>query len=618
MPECPSVPNQARTSRRWSSLLLIILCVLAPLMIPIARAQVVPGARTDTESETRVPAATTKSRGHGWALWRETFDGPGGSRVVNRVIHLPPRVDSSNENRGDHRIVFEVNQDVDAIAWSAGRVWLVLEDELGPESRRQRRVLMGTVVPVGPGRFDYPPGRLLSLRSLDGDPDLIGVAAFSQRLVVLERERLRADDRHQPAIDLRVLWGMEFWCRALLPWELDSAVPGPPEWQLKTDRPVPELVTDGMIQLTKFRDGIALMVRRGSTGPADLWIGREPTYATSVATVHPLLVWERRSYSMQVLPTEGKLAPGGTFKPHDVIFVEGDRESSDTLLIVEKTDAGLRLFTAREAGLSPLSDLLFSEKAQLISMSAPEREDGGVGQIAALWWDVPKRESGPSDLRDQARPITTPRLFIKEVSALTGRVLYAGLAKSPGLNMTQQLQTMAVMLVLLAAGVLLFIIRPDVAKLPPLPENKSIADPTRRLFAFLIDYAPAAIAVSILTDRTPTALMNPFAMFSPETGITPILVVLGCCAVHCTITEWLFGRTLGKAITGCQVLGIRTGPSGTEPTYGRLKFWQALVRNLIRWSVPLVGILALFDQSRRHPADIAARTLVVSTAEDNF
>jgi hypothetical protein len=93
--------------------------------------------------------------------------------------------------------------------------------------------------------------------------------------------------------------------------------------------------------------------------------------------------------------------------------------------------------------------------------------------------------------------------------------------------------------------------------------------------------------------------------------------------MQCVLGEWLFGRSIGKLMTGCAVTVIHkpvctgtpppdAGEVVAEPAAEKPVLWRCIVRNLIKWALPVLGLLVLFDAGRRHPGDLAAGTLVVT------
>ena len=75
--------------------------------------------------------------------------------------------------------------------------------------------------------------------------------------------------------------------------------------------------------------------------------------------------------------------------------------------------------------------------------------------------------------------------------------------------------------------------------------------------------------------------------------------------------EVLIGRSIGKLLTGCEVVDVRVTGSISHP-----QFWQALVRNVIKWVLAPAAMLGLMDAQGRHRGDSMSRTAVVVEEPD--
>jgi hypothetical protein len=88
---------------------------------------------------------------------------------------------------------------------------------------------------------------------------------------------------------------------------------------------------------------------------------------------------------------------------------------------------------------------------------------------------------------------------------------------------------------------------------------------------------------------------------------------------HTTISEWLTGRSIGKMLTGCEVVHPRfaQGPDGqVDVALERPALWRAAVRNLVRWTFPPLALVGLSAMDHRHRGDAAAGTVVVVRSDD--
>src|SRR5690606_31387250 len=108
------------------------------------------------------------------------------------------------------------------------------------------------------------------------------------------------------------------------------------------------------------------------------------------------------------------------------------------------------------------------------------------------------------------------------------------------------------------------------------------------------------------------------AFVSDERALWTVLTLLGLGFVHCTLGEWLFGQSLGKALVGCEVVSVgvsRKVDGSVLPVASRVLLWQAAVRNLIRWGLPPRAWGGPSSPARRHRGDRWARATVVIRVE---
>jgi hypothetical protein len=116
-------------------------------------------------------------------------------------------------------------------------------------------------------------------------------------------------------------------------------------------------------------------------------------------------------------------------------------------------------------------------------------------------------------------------------------------------------------------------------------------------------------------------------------SLTVLATILMILVLQGTLCEWLFGKTPGKLMVGCEVrrVGAVTtreanpvedsdaGSAGTHAAASegpRIGFMNAVIRNAIKWIAPLVSLLGLLDLSRRHRGDQWSGTAVIESAEE--
>lgn len=426
----------------------------------------------------------------------------------------------------------------------------------------------------------------------------------------------------------------------------------------------PEWAAAGLLELLSWRDGFAIALIGADWSRVDVWIAR-PAPPSDTPLPGPLpvpnLAWEHRIYPLapkgEVALRADRPSGGGEsgpegIQPTSLFFIAGQSPAEDALLALVPTrsprvpgvvnpppTAGLRVYTLRPGGpalLTTVEGLSEAAAARLrtipLSAPPPSAVPGASGSLAIAWPDPPP--TGPISTPAPNAPTQpssgSPRsgagltLAVREISAATGRTLFDGgpAAVIPrGLGSSREYQALAVLLVITMAGVVVFVLRGDGGGLPELPDGVVPADPLRRAAAIILDYVPASVLVSLSLGLDPTAMLSPDFVFGREPNILPLVITLGVAGTLCTLCEWLFGRSLGKYILGLRVLALPpTAPVAPAPPvpagveYGRPAFWQAAVRNYLRWVAPVIAVFALFDEHRRHPADLAARTVVVMGA----
>jgi uncharacterized RDD family membrane protein YckC len=148
-----------------------------------------------------------------------------------------------------------------------------------------------------------------------------------------------------------------------------------------------------------------------------------------------------------------------------------------------------------------------------------------------------------------------------------------------------------------------------------LPDDLVVADLAKRVMAAGIDLAPGLLGVMFyfglsideLTYRWPG---NGLAKTIDQ--MLPGALVIFFFVSHTTLSELIFARTLGKALTGLRAVRL----DGTPP-----RAWQRLVRGLMKvldllpfaW---LLLVLPVIAPHRQRLGDLIARTVVVADAPE--
>jgi uncharacterized RDD family membrane protein YckC len=187
------------------------------------------------------------------------------------------------------------------------------------------------------------------------------------------------------------------------------------------------------------------------------------------------------------------------------------------------------------------------------------------------------------------------------------------------------LQWIVVLALLAGIGGMVYGLASDPRIVPVLPLGVKLADPIRRLVAALVDYVPSAILVAMLQGRSAMVLLMPSTMLGGADAalgnldLRPIGLAILVTILHTSVCEWLHGKSLGKFVMGIRVVSNPpVGADGEGATFGMARpgLGQVLVRNMVRWVVPMLALFGMLDVAGRHPGDLAARTLVVADPND--
>ncbi len=216
---------------------------------------------------------------------------------------------------------------------------------------------------------------------------------------------------------------------------------------------------------------------------------------------------------------------------------------------------------------------------------SPIALDGG--RIAVLWRPSPEE----------------PTYRMVELSLATGQVFHDA-EPMPILPVSQgEFRVLAAALVIVAAAVLVIAIRPGGSREMVLPPATALAEPGRRFLATFVDLVVALLVtsrvfgVSVMDITTLTVIFEPVGWWA-----LPGVLVAGW-AIG-SLFEAVFGRTLGKFLLGCRA--VRGDGSGDGPGV-----WRSVVRNGIKWGLPPIPALSLFEPDGPHRADAIAGVVVV-------
>lgn len=562
-----------------------------------------PARHTDSRPVVRRGTGQPILDGQGWMVLAPAGSDGEAGRGHSLLLHLPAREVGGESGTGAENmqgVIREVGEVPDGpavegerVAWWRNRVYIAIEVEPG---QIRRRVLMREAIRSVGSFYEYRPvKKFTELPELPTIAPMLGMAATEQGPVVLVRERSSAGG----GVEVSRLWSLAGakWVPIDLPWKGESGE---------------------VVQLMSARAGVLLASREASAPAITMWEGKIRQEGEAIA-----VQWNRTECEL------GELYRVADADLH-LAFVEGDREAADAIVGVVFTDAEASIYQLRP--MNPPVELSVvpgvPRGATIIPMSSPG-EAGSASGIVTLMWRVDesaaKRVGG--DL---------PGLQIREVSTLTGRVMYAGAAKAGHHAERPMVQWVVVVAMLVGIGVLVYFLSSDPRSVPGLSRGMRPADPIRRLLAAMLDYAPSAIVVALAQGRSALVMLDPHTLLGgaePSLGnldLRPLGLVIGVTILHTSLCEWGFGKSLGKFVMGVRVVSsaasrrlvaagsgasVESEDRGGEMV-GTPGLGQALIRNTVRWVVPMLAVFGMLDVAGRHPGDLAARTLVVADAND--
>ncbi|GJQ28187.1 MAG: hypothetical protein HBSAPP03_00710 [Phycisphaerae bacterium] len=196
-------------------------------------------------------------------------------------------------------------------------------------------------------------------------------------------------------------------------------------------------------------------------------------------------------------------------------------------------------------------------------------------------------------------------LELRELSASSGRVFYEGRARLANPVAMMDLAVLVGLMAVLAGSIVVTVWRPRDEPVV-LPKDASLAEPLRRMVGGVVDLSLAMVVAAMASGESSSQWMSISWWASPGAqGV--ILRAVGGLIVMGTVMEAVIGRTPGKFLTGAGVVTVRRGSDAWRCP----SLLQAFVRNVIKWGLPPVGLMALFDPAGRARADQFAGTAVV-------
>jgi hypothetical protein len=598
----------------------VFIATLALMSAVCAVPSIASAQPEDSERSLAVPQLLD---GHGWMTFRDVTPARGlaPEQVTTMLVHLPPRLGKESgtsrgidESHGVVRTAPEILGEVDAIAWRGADLWCLFGEEYRSGRGVIRNVGSMQVVRTSFGAYAYEPGRFELTAPLWGAVDVIAFELSLGGPVALLRQRDELPPAsidspvrvgHPGELSLRMLIG-ESWREWALPADIQTA--------LASETLSPENVR-ARFGLVQMRSGFGLWSIDHTSGHVTL-LEADTRFTNRTFGPPAPVQWTTQRLPLHVAGVAGQEA--STVDLARVLVVRGAAAAEDTIVGVENTDGGVRLWSLRESGptlLVGFDDL--PEVVRIFPMHA-SGVPGAAGGMVGLSWGLPQALATRQSARSREKQtVTGEALMMREVSVRTGRVLYDGPARNSGLISTVELRILAALLIGVMASVILYVVRADSTGIGVLPKDVELADPVRRAFGAFIDYIIGAIVAAMLLGLPAFSLIRPSQLLEQE-SFTGLVLALVLAAVHSIIGEWWAGRSIGKVLMGIRTVRLRKSADAEAPGVLELiGFRAAFVRNLVKWGMPLLGVFMFIDSSRRHPGDVLGRTLVVQSVDED-
>lgn len=507
------------------------------------------GMQPSGEHAWAVTPSTTSSE---WALW-----------------HVPPRIGANGASDGSIRVVDSLERRPAAIAAAGGRVWLAFAG-IGNEpgygiftAAVQPGAIDGTWYSGSGGRlasssFLPTEGRLLAMSARRGGPTaLVELTDGTYEVAWLDRGR---------------------WMRSAGPWVEGG--------------PVPQAIgvsRKGVVKLAAIGEGsIALWTTQlpsdESDGPSGFRL-RDPSELLEPTSSQPgnqdtpiELEWSRQTLALPASATGSRI-------------VAGPVSLGPRLLLAASQDGGATVFEIEGETVRPV----YAADGAAVAFLTNARR----GVFVRL-----------SDSPEAAEGRAATRLELEEFSLDSGLTLYVGPAVFDGPVSPSDLRILLVLMVLVSASLLLFIVRTSNESKPfEAPQGCLLAPPLPRLLASVGDGLLALLIGSEIARALPEGWLA-MRIGAEVIDFAPLLVSLVFGMLAGAVMEATLGRTIGKLVFGLAVTRTREGDD-QRPGIRRPGFGPSLVRNAVKWLLPLVALAGAMSPLLRHRGDTLSGLAVV-------
>lgn len=493
---------------------------------------------------------------HAWGVIRESSQGD----VF--LVHIPPREAPGADGKlhgvpsGTLRVATRLGSEPVAMAAVDSGVYLVFAPDIAGVGMQ---VLSLDAVASGVGdlwRF-VPEGRLRTRPALPGNIRLLAFAGSPGGPVAIATGL--PEPQSTKLLELRG----ESWRQTVLPTEL-----------------VEMIERGGVVTTATIREGLRVRVTWDLV--ERWWTIRyeKPSGPAIIETWQPVEAGPRGTDSSEAGDTEGWVQSGGELLRWSI-------ERDELLLRPGLGGDGAALARIE---LSPMTQ----------SVAVVPLDATGDVLVARTLAPPPASSAGPTGRS------ATATLQITELSAATGRILYDGPPRSANPIAAEDFRAVALILfTCMALTIGLVLATSAGGDTVVLGEGMALASPMLRALAGLIDVVAAAVIAARLLGVPLGDLLTPGGVLFGGGRLT--LATVGVGLALGVFAEAFLGRSLGKILTGSEVVGWRRGDTAS----GHPRLRQVVVRNLVKWLLPPVAILALIDPSGRHRGEVLSRTAVV-------
>ncbi|MFU8828071.1 MAG: RDD family protein, partial [Phycisphaerales bacterium] len=136
------------------------------------------------------------------------------------------------------------------------------------------------------------------------------------------------------------------------------------------------------------------------------------------------------------------------------------------------------------------------------------------------------------------------------------------------------------------------------------PEGYALAEPSRRVLAALLDLLPGLVLTSLMWGKPLTWWLSPLGEIIAAEGSMPVFTLAVLTFLYMAIGDGLFGRTVGKRLTGCRTIVEGGGKPGLR---------LGMMRSFLKvFCPPLIVVLLLMPYV---PAPWSFGTVVVRKAD---